>query len=92
MPDSDFDFDINIEKDVPLPSKFHATARWLHLADELKVGDSFAVLDAALKERVRCSLKRYGVKLATRAIKDESNKVVGYRLWCVSKPDTISNS
>lgn len=80
-----------IEKDVPVPSKFGGRAKWLSLAKELNVGDSFLVKDAGEKESVRCSLKTYGVRISTRAIKDEGGKIIGYRLWCVDKPEAISN-
>lgn len=83
--------DFKIEKNVPVPSKFGSKAKWLSLANELEVGDSFVVKDAGERESVRCCLKTYGVKLATRAIKDEGDKLIGYRLWCVDKTKVISN-
>ena len=78
-----------IEKDVPVPSKFGSKAKWLGLAQELEEGDSFVVPDAAIKETVRCCLKTYGIKIATRAIK-EGDRITGYRLWCVKKPEQIN--
>ena len=81
----------NIEKDVPIPSKFGQKAKWLALAMELEVGDSFVVPDAGVKETVRCCLKTYGIKLATRAIKDDDGlHITGYRIWCLDKPEAIS--
>ena len=77
-----------IEKNVPMPSKFGDKAKWLSLAKEINVGDSFVVDDAAEKERVRCCLKNYGVRIATRSILD-GDKVTGYRLWCVNKREII---
>jgi hypothetical protein len=70
--------EIKIDKNVPMPNR--KNAKWLRLAKDIQVGDSFFTENFKEKEHARSCLKTYGIKVATRA---ENS---GYRIWCKGKP------
>ena len=69
--------EIKIDKNVPMPARNNA--RWLKMAKEIQVGDSFFTADFKEKEQARCGLKKYGIKVTTRI------EGAGYRIWCKAK-------
>jgi len=67
---------MKIEKNVPIPTK---RAKYDHLIEEMKVGDSFEVDTYSERSNAYIALVRAGFQITTRA--QDNGK---YRLWRVA--------
>jgi hypothetical protein len=58
---------MKIDKDIPVPRKYHRTDIWNEVASNMDVGDSVLVEDIGKRASLSNALKRSGYEITTRS-------------------------